>query len=161
MLKPAIMYKEQIQNEMKSKFYTDKMFFYSGYNGQCNISISDEPKIGEYDYASVDENGNLVGYIGFFVDLYERMAYNFGLISFDEGNITLASDLNSVMDMLINDFHLHRIEWRAIEGNPACRAYDRFCKKYGGNKYVMHDVVRDVSGKYHNSYIYELILQVR
>lgn len=65
MLKPAIMYKEQIQNEMKSKFYTDKMFFYSGYNGQCNISISDEPKVGEYDYASVDENGNLVGYIGF------------------------------------------------------------------------------------------------
>lgn len=157
MLKPAIMYKDQIQNEVKSKFYTESMLFYEGTNGSYTISIPEESEPGKYYYASVDSNGNLVGYIGFDVELYERMAYKFGIMSFDEGNITLAYDLNDVIDTLINKFHLHRIEWRAVSGNPACRAYDRFCEKYKGNKCVLHDVIRDVGGKYHDLYIYELL----
>lgn len=158
MLRPAIAYKEEIQKQMALLYYTPEMRFYLGWEGSANINIADECEPGFYQYASVDKNNKLEGYIAFQVDRYERQAYQFGLISFKDGmNLTLAKDLRDVLDDLINVQKLHRIEWHAVGTNPVCKAYDRFCKKYKGNKYVLHDSWRDVKGKFHDSYIYEIL----
>ena len=58
---------------------------------------------------------------------------------------------------LISQYHLHRVEWRMIGGNPAERAYDRFCKKYNGTKHILKDVMKDREGNYHDDIIYEII----
>lgn len=157
MLKPAILYKDEIQKAMAERYYTEDMMFYTGDNGSYNIDINDNSMQGDFRYASVDKDGSLVGYIGYSVDFYGSCAYNFGIISFQKGNLVLPSDLRTVMDTLLNVIRIHRIEWRAVSGNPACRAYDRFCHKHGGSKLVLHDVFKDATGRYRNSYIYEII----
>ena len=82
---------------------------------------------------------------------------NHRMYAFDKGNILIGKALKEIMDKLINEYHLHRIEWRMIGGNPVERSYDRFCKKYNGNKYVLKDVFKDRQGKYHDDCIYEII----
>ena len=59
------------------------------------------------------------------------------------------------LDELVNRFH--RVEWRAISGNPACRSYDSFIEKYNGNKHVLKDAIRDRTGNYHDDIIYEIV----
>ena len=41
--------------------------------------------------------------------------------------------------------------------NPRERSYDRFCKKFGGTKYILRDAIKDQYGNYHNDIIYEII----
>lgn len=58
---------------------------------------------------------------------------------------------------LLDDYKLHRIEWRMIGGNPVERSYDKFCNKFGGTKHVLRDAIKDKYGKYHDDIIYEII----
>ena len=52
---------------------------------------------------------------------------------------------------------LHRIEWRAVDGNPACRGYDNFIKRHNGIKHILKDSIRDKDGNYHDDIIYEIV----
>ena len=49
------------------------------------------------------------------------------------------------------------MEWRAVEGNPACRSYDRFIAKHGGYKHILKYAIKDRKGKYHDDIIYEIV----
>lgn len=97
-----------------------------------------------------------MGYISYKIDFYSSCAYHFGLVSFDSGNILNGMALNEVMDKLINEYKVHRISWQMVSGNPVEKAYNRFCKKYHGNRVVLHDTFRDRTGEYHDSIYYEI-----
>lgn len=157
MLKPAILYKEAIQRAMRSYYYTDDMMYESGGLSNWTPDIREEPESGRFQYAIVDSNGKLVGYLDYFVDWYSSCASRFGLISFDRGNITVGRDLSAELNKLLDEYKLHRIEWRMIGGNPVERSYDRFCNKHNGTKHVLKDAIKDKYGKYHDDIIYEII----
>ena len=59
------------------------------------------------------------------------------------------------LEELVNT--LHRVEWRAVGGNPACRGYDSFIKKHNGNKHILKDCIKDRNGNYHDDIIYEIV----
>lgn len=155
MLVPAILYKEQIKTEFQKRFYTMDMLYETGCNSQWCPDISDEPEEGVFEYAIINGRGKLIGYLSYQVDYYSSNAYNFGLMSFDRGNPIIGKDLFEKMEELVST--MHRVEWRMIGGNPVERHYDRFCAKYGGAKYILHDSVRDKNGKYHDNVVYEII----
>lgn len=155
MLVPAILYKEQIKTEFQKRFYTMDMLYEIGCNSQWCPDISDEPEEGVFEYAIINGRGKLIGYLSYQVDYYSSNAYNFGLMSFDRGNPIIGKVLFEKMEELVST--MHRVEWRMIGGNPVERHYDRFCAKYGGAKYILHDSVRDKNGKYHDNVVYEII----
>ena len=157
MLKPAICYKEQIENALKEYFYTDDMMYYTGWIDSHLISVDDSCENGKYQYSVIDKENNLVGYITYSVDRYSSCAYNFGAFSFDRGNPIMGKELFDLLEKLVNT--LHRVEFRAISGNPAVRGYDKFLKKHSdiGKKHILKDVFRDASGKYHDDYVYEFV----
>lgn len=155
MLVPAILYKEQIKTEFQKKFYSMDMLYETGCNSQWCPDISDEPEEGVFEYAIINGRGKLIGYLSYQVDYYSSNAYNFGLMSFDRGNPIIGKALFEKMEELVST--MHRVEWRMIGGNPVERHYDRFCAKYGGAKYILHDSVRDKNGKYHDNVVYEII----
>ncbi len=157
MLKPAILYKDYIVRRFQEKYYTEDMFNETGSNEQWVPDILDNSDDSIFQYAIVNDSGDCVGYVGFRVDWYVSCAYNFGLISFNKGDIYVGLAMKEVLDMLINQFKLHRITWRMVSGNPVERAYDKFCHKYHGNKCILHDVMRDKYGNYHNDVVYEII----
>lgn len=154
MLVPAILYKEQIQKEFQKLYYTEDMMFETGCLEQWCPEISEVPNVGQFDYAIV-HNEKLIGYLTYQVDYYASKAYNFGLMSFDRGNLIIGKDLFTKMEELVST--MHRIEWRMISGNPVERSYDRFCEKYNGKKHILKDAIRDRAGNYRDDIIYEIV----
>lgn len=157
MLRPAICYKEQIEDALKKYFYTDDMMFYIGSTDSYLIEISNNSENGKYQYAVIGNYGKPIGYIAYYLDRYSSCAYGFGAFSFDRGNPIMGKDLYELLEKLVNT--LHRVEFRAIEGNPAIKGYDKFLEKHSdiGKKHILTDVFKDADGKYHDDYIYEFV----
>jgi len=157
MLVPAILYKQEIEMRFQQQFYTDDMMYEQGYLGSNAPEINDSTDGNEYQYAILDSNNQLIGYLSYTIDWYSSSAYSFTLFSFDKGNVTIGRSLFEELNKLLTEYKIHRIEWRAVEGNPAIRSYDRFCHKYNGRVMELTDVFKDRHGKYRNIYIYEII----
>lgn len=157
MLKPAICYKEAIENALKEYFYSDDMMFYQGCVNSYLIQIEDCGENGIYQYAVLGANGKLAGYIDYRIDYYSSCAYNFGAFSIDRGNPIMGKELFNLLEKLIHD--MHRVEFRAVSGNPAVKGYDRFLERHKdiGTKHVFKDAFRDLKGDYHDTYLYEFV----
>ena len=157
MLKPAICYKEAIENALKEYFYSDDMMFYQGCVNSYLIQIEDCGENGIYQYAVLGANGKLAGYIDYRIDYYSSCAYNFGAFSIDRGNPIMGKELFNLLEKLIHD--MHRVEFRAVSGKPAVKGYDRFLERHKdiGTKHVFKDAFRDLKGDYHDTYLYEFV----
>ena len=155
MLVPAVLYKDQIIKCMQRYFYTTDMMYETGCMENWTPNIFDCPDESQFQYAIVDKDEKLIGYLGYSVDWYVSKAYNFGLFSFDRGNLQVPKDVFERLEELVNT--LHRVEWRAVGGNPACRGYDNFIKKHNGTKHVLKDSIKDRVGNYHDDIIYEIV----
>ena len=154
MLVPAILYKDEIIKCMQKYFYTDDMMYAAGCMENWVPNIVESPEEGCYQWAMVDSNDKLIGFLVYRVDFYISKAYNFGLFSFDRGNPLVGKDVFNKLEELVST--LHRVEWRAVGGNPACRGYDNFIKRHNGNKHILKDSIKDRNGNYHDNIIYEI-----
>ena len=157
MLVPAILYKDEIIKSMQKYFYTDDMMFETGCLDNWCPDIAEEPNETMMQYAIVSGE-TLIGYLGYYIDWYVSKAYNFGLFSFDRGNPLVGKEVFNKLEELVST--LHRVEWRAISGNPACRGYDAFIKRHNGNKHILKDAIKDNKGNYHDDIIYEIVKEV-
>lgn len=157
MLKPAICYKAELEKALAEYFYTDDMMFYQGCVNSYLIKISDNGEGGNYQFAVVGNDGKLIGYIGYRIDYYSSCAYGLGAFSFDRGNPIMGKELFDLLETLINQYH--RVEFRAVSGNPAVKGYDRFLERHEdiGNKHIFRDEFRDIEGNYHDTYLYEFV----
>lgn len=158
MLKPAILYRGELENKFMEVFYDLKFQYYT--HGTLN-QIPEIPDNNEksHCFASVDENNNVLGYISYGVDWEAMTAYCFGAISFTPaGNILFAYDLIQVVDNIFMKFNFNRIEWWAYADNPAIRGYDALIKRYGGIRagYLKQNV-KLLDGKLHDTIIYEIL----
>lgn len=157
MLIPAILRKNEILYEFQKLQYTDDLMFEVGNIDNCMPNIVEEPSRYTFQYAIVDKDEKLIGYVAYEIDWYSSHAYNFGLMSFDRGNPLIGKEVFEIMNNLINKLRIHRIAWYMVSGNPVERSYDRFCNKYNGRKIVLKDTFRDRMGNYHDSVAYEII----
>jgi hypothetical protein len=153
MLKPAILYKDELLKKFAEFQYTERYFWYAGY-GSCNelpiISSSD----GKYQWAILDNKENLIGYFAYQIQTDTDTVLNFGLFSF-ETNIVVAKDVFDKMNELVKEHR--RIEWRMVGDNPVQRNYDKFCKDNNGNIVHLHKVTKDTHNNWHDEYIYEIV----
>ena len=159
-LKPAILYKDEIKQKSKELYYTDDMMYYTGCLASRYIDIQDNEDEKKYSYAVIDPTTDkLIGFISYYVDWYAKNVYAFGLMSFDKGNPIIGLALREVIRTLNNQYHMHRMEFRCVGGNPVKKHYDKFCKRHNGRIIELQDVFKDRTGVYHNDYIYEIIFK--
>lgn len=166
MIVPAIVYKDEIENQFKRIQYTDKYLWYTGSIDNYNIEV--ETTENRFAYAIV-HNDHVIGYISFRVDWYCSMAYNFGLVRFADpqdkaATAVMTSAIMQIIKMILG-FNLHRIDFRCISGNPAQRNYDGIIdiiektQDYWVNKLIFTDNIKDYKGRYHSTICYELLSQ--
>ena len=155
MLKPAILYKEEIVRKLQESFYTDDMLYVTGSIGTWIPQISECPDQYTFQYAIVNDSDKLIGYMAYNVNWYDSKVYNFGLFSFDKGNVIVGKEVFEKMEELVNNFH--SIYWRAVSTNPACRSYDHFVERHGGTKHILKDYHKDKQGNYYDDIIYEIV----
>lgn len=155
MLIPAALKKEEIAKAFQKFFYTDDMMFETGSLHNWSPDIQDCPDACTFQYAIVNDEDKLLGYLAYTVDWYSDIAYNFGMISFDRGNVIFGKDITNKIIELVEKHH--KVTWRMVGGNPVEKHYDKIIKKYNGNKFVLKDAFKDREGKYRNDTIYEII----
>lgn len=166
MLKPAILFKDEIEKKIAEHLYTDEFFYYSGYAGGNTFSeIKTEDN--RYQWAIIEEREKIVnlnqietkeiviGYFAYYIDFPTDSVSNFGLFSFDPGNPLIGFDVFHKMKELIMEHR--RIEWRMVSGNHIKRSYDKLCQRYKGRCVRLYDVIKDIHGNWHDEYIYEII----
>lgn len=162
MLKPAICYKEKLEKALAEYFYTDDMLYYIGEKESYLQEIADSGEGGLFQYAVVDESKEeIVGFIRYKVDYYAHSVFNFGIFSFDRGNLQMGLALKELLERF-TEMHIHRLEFVCVSGNPAKEHYDKFAKHAEARGYIVythtcHDVIRDHIGNYHNTIIYEFL----
>lgn len=153
MLRPAILYKEELLKKFAEFIYEDEYFLYTGYiYGHEFPKI--EPQDNVYQWAIVDKV-KLIGWFAYMVQPETDTVYNFGLYSFDKGNPIIGIDVFNKMEELVRNFR--RIEWRALSTNPVVKHYNKFCQKHGGNKVILHKVGKSPDGSYWDDIIYEIV----
>ena len=153
MLKPAILYADVLTELFQEYLYTEELFYYIGapVNWVPEISVSDN----KFQYAIVDEEDTVLGFLSYSIDLATSQVRDFGLFSFDPNNSIIGIDIGKKLKELINTYH--RVAWQMVGGNPVKRHYDELCKYYNGNIMVLHDTTIDWNGCYRDSYYYEII----
>lgn len=160
MIVPAICYKDEIEREMNMLLYTDDMMYFVGsISGEpVNLFVEDDGK-GDLkcQFAIVDGNSNLVGYLQYRIDLYASCAYDFATISFAKGKPIMGKELHETLERLVRRYH--RVEFSAISSNSVIKAYDRFLESHNniGHKHVFKDAFRDLDGNYNDQYVYEFV----
>lgn len=159
MLTPAILYRDEIIAQLQARYYSKQMFYMCGDIANWLPDIYDNPNWDCVQMAIVDNAGKLIGYMQYRVAYYTSYAYNFNLFSFDDGNPLIGKEAFNILESLIEQFH--RVEWRAVSCNPACRGYDHFIERHNGTKHVLKDASRDETGNYYDDFIYEIVGDVK
>ena len=159
MLVPAVCYKDQIERYSDELRYSEQMMFYNGCLETGRMQIATDPTEGRYQWAIVDKDKNLVGYISYMVDHYASNAYGFGLVAFTDNKRVMADGIRQAIKH-IQKMNLHRIEFRCVADNPAYNGYSSICSHFTDYDLRLHslsDVFRDVNGMYHSCWIFELL----
>ncbi len=157
MLKPAQLYKEKLQEENIKAWYKPENIYWNGGTGDSTIQLPDH----NYDrhcFVSVDENDNVIGYIGYCVDWSAMSADRFGIISYRKYNLTFGKDLYKAICDIFEVYHMNRISWCCYEDNPAITGYRNFIRNHGGRECAYYrQVARLQDGLLHDMVYFEIL----
>lgn len=156
MLKPALEYAEELKEKYIKEMYDLKNQFYFGWYGTKELELSDN-NYDRHEFVSVDGDDNIIGFISYNICYSRRIADNFGILSFDKGNLTFPRDLSKMIHDIFCVYNLDKMVWRCFEDNPALRGYRNFIKKHGGRQrcYAINESIL-MDGKLHNMVEFEL-----
>lgn len=159
MLKPAQLYKEQLEKLQYETWYSEGSKYYNGSVGFNEIKLWDN-NCDCHQFVSVDKDDNVIGYICYAVDWTAMSVCNFGIISYKKGSIEFAKDLYKAICNIFEVYHMNRIEWSAYADNPAIRGYRNFIKKHGGRECgYCRQVTKLQDGKLHDSVQFEILAE--
>ena len=154
MLYPAQLYKEELKRKLIGCWYKPEYDYY--FLGDYREFTVPDNTDWRRDFVHLDKNGEVDGYFSYHYNETAKSLSQFGLISFTGNGGALMLDCICHIDKLISE-GLHRAEWWAVVGNPACKIYERLIERYGGIiAGYMHDC-NYFNGKYYDSVMYEIL----
>lgn len=158
MLKPAQLYEEQLKEAALNEWYKPENIYYGGVG---NININVRPDNDDvHQFASVDEYGNVLGYICYNVDWVTMNAYEFGVMSFKRGSVTFLRDVYQAICDIFEKYHMNRFSFSCMADNPVLRGYRRFIKKHGGRECAyFRQIAKLQDGKVHDSIYFEILAE--
>ena len=132
MIKPAQLYKEEIKKKYIETWYNEEYMYYSGWSGVEELDIPNN-NYDSHHFVSVDNNGNILGYISYSVSFVTMSADRFGAISFDKGNVSFVAYIPSIgrghniLKAIANDIGLPEYEtyeelYKALEDEGTVRS---------------------------------------
>lgn len=156
MLKNALLYKDEIMRKYQDVMYDLRYQYYCGGSGH-NQPLIPENNFERHTFASVDEEGNVIGFISYNVDYAAMSCCNFGACSFDIGNRNFTKDLFIAIDEIFTKYHMNRLDFWCFIDNPVRPTYQKLIEKYGGRVVgTMTDTAKLQDGELHSSIIFEL-----
>lgn len=159
MLRPAQLYKEELNKKNYETWYDQRYMYYHSGTGAYDIQLADN-NCSNHQFVSVDENDNVIGYISYKIDWQALSADRFGIISYSLGNLTFVKDVYQAICDLFEKYHMNRVSWFAFAENPAVNGYRNFIKKHGGVECAYHrQISKLVDGKLHDAIQFEILAE--
>lgn len=156
MIRPALLYKDELQKKYIEQWYKPETNFYST-GANRTVELCDDNSYTR-QFVSVDKDNNVIGYITYCVDWESRSAHRFGMQSFDKGNLEFVKDLYRAAYRILCVDKLNRMEWWCFTDNPAVKGYKSFTKRIGGGIVgEVHQSAVFPDGSLHDSYIFEIM----
>lgn len=157
MIKPAQLYKSKLKEELLKSWYDPTNIYWSGWTGDGITDLPDD-NYENHHFVSVDNSGNVIGYISYSVNWVAMSADNFGIISFKKGNIEFAKDLYTVICNIFEKYNMNRMSWCCFADNPALRGYRNFIKNHGGKECGYYrQVTKLQDGMLHDKVEFEIL----
>lgn len=155
MLYPAQLYREELKRKLTECWYKPEYDYY--FLGDYREFTVPDNTDWRRDFVHLNSKGEVDGYFSYHYDDAAKSLSQFGLISFTGKGAMMVRDCKAHLDKLIAE-GLHRFEWWAVADNPANKMYEGLLLEYGGRVVGrMHDC-NFFNGKYHDSILYEVIL---
>ena len=131
MIKPAILYETLLREKIAETWFDpDYMYYYDTTPGIPDIP--DKPD-NQYQFVSVSEDGELLGYFSYWVYEPSRRAMNFGLMAFKKHNRTFMKDAIQMFKDMFEKYGIMSAEWRCYADNKeAVKLYNHIIQEYGG-----------------------------
>ncbi|MBD5112110.1 MAG: GNAT family N-acetyltransferase [Ruminococcaceae bacterium] len=157
MLKPAQLYKEQLSAALIKTWYDPRYQFYNA-DEYCGVPDFQNNNERYWQFVSVDNDDNLLGYISFCADRKTMTANWWGALSFHIGDIRFIRDLFDMVHDVFYKYGFERISWICVADNPAVNGYWKFIKRHGGREcgYYRQNT-RLMDGKLHDEVCFEIL----
>lgn len=157
MLDIAKKHEKEFQEKYIETWYDLQYQYYRDSSGDRIPQLADNC-YDRRDFVSLNDDGEVIGFISYFFNDVNSTASQFGIISFDIGNREFAKDVLQVIADIFFKFHLDRIEFWCFDDNPATNGYRAFIKRFGGREVGhLRRSCKLMDGNFHDSVIFEIL----
>lgn len=176
MLDLALNHEEELQKRYRECWFKEKYkYFFNCFSEKLHI---EESTWNRMQFVSLNSSGEVIGFIEYTTDRVNNMVDNLILINFSENivhkngkgeidksdkikfsknMITFGMDTHHAFSNIFNKFHIRKIQFFVIIGNPIEATYDAIIKKNGGRIVgTRHAHVKLYDGNYYDEKIYEI-----
>lgn len=159
MLKSAYLYEDEIRKAFYEIWYDPEYqyYFMGAYHDDFNLDHEN----GDWhcrSYAVTDKEGCLIGYISYKIDHETQSASSLGAINFTNNIATFGQALYQVINDIFCKYHMNRLEFAVVVGNPVEKSYDRIVKMFGGKILcTKHETAKDMAGNFCDEKLYEIM----
>lgn len=159
MLRPAQLYKEELNKKFIGIWYDLSYMWYAMGAGMSNI----EPGDNNYDshfFVSVDSKDQVIGFISYNINWDARSATSLGIIAFERFNLTFGRDVIKAIENIFLTYRMNRLSFYSIADNPVIESYRRFVRRYGGTQSgYEHQSRRLLDGTLHDVVHFEIMAE--
>lgn len=157
MLKPAQLYREEL-NRLYTNIWYDTDYMYYSMDVGMEEYVPADNNGSHHQFVSVDKDDHVIGAISYTVNWQAMSANAFGAIAFQKMNPYFIQDLKQALKDIFFKYHLNRLSFYAVADNPAVESYRRIIKKYGGTiSGYEHECCRLIDGKLHDYISFEIM----
>ena len=157
MLKPAILYQEELEKKIVETWHDEKYMYFRRTHYDEMISIENDTS-SFHQFVSLDSNNEVIGYINYYIYQAGKSCSDFAIISFDMCNPIFAKDVMQTIHNCFYKYNFNRIEWGCYADNPAINIYRKFIKKCGGREVgVLHQNVQLMDRELHDTVLFEIM----
>lgn len=132
MLEYAVKYRYELEEKFLSCMEKEKYkyFFITSNTNEPFMLGTDKD---DHQFVSINSNGDVLGFIGWFGNRELSKASVYQAINFGDTNMTFGVDLGKCIDDIFRKYNYELLTFCVHKGNPAEEMYDKYIKKYGGS----------------------------
>lgn len=157
MLDIAIKYQEKLKEMMLDTWFKDKYKYWNYHADYCEFNI-DSDTWRSHSFVSIDNNGNIIGYISYEIDRRNNQCQGLNIINFSNKKIIFGKDVKQAITDIFERYNFRKLNFTVVVGNPIEHTYDRLIKKYGGRIVgYKKEHTKLIDGKYYDVKCYEIM----
>lgn len=156
MLDLAIKHNEELIERFRSVWFQEKYKFwnFASYYEEWN---AEESTLNNHQFVSLNGQGEVIGYIGYYIDRTNDVVEGLNIINFTDDKLTFGMDAGRAIREIFEKFYFRKIKFSVVVGNPVEKTYDKLIQRYGGSicGYCKKNV-RLIDNQFYDEKMYEI-----